>query len=146
MIYIVIEKLKTEEIPELLELYKELVDFENTVKTSQEVYNQILKDDNYLLLTAKENDEIIGSVLGVCCNGLAVFGQPFMVVEDVIVKEEYRGKGVGKKLFNELEKFAEEKNCSYSILVSSGPRKNAHAFYEKLGYVDDVRGFRKNYF
>ena len=45
----------------------------------------------------------------------------------------------------ELDNYAHDNNCEYSILVSSGFRKNAHKFYESIGYNDDVRGFRKNY-
>jgi len=68
-----------------------------------------------------------------------------LVVEDVVVAECSKRKGVGRKLFEALDSFAAERNCAYAILVSSGFRKGAHAFYEKMGCVDDVLGFRKMY-
>ena len=141
----VIERLQKADIPALLELYKELIEFDNTVLMANEVYDKMLDDDNYLLLVAKDGDNLAGSVLGIVCGTITVMGMPFLVVEDVIVSEKYRRKGVGRLLFDKLDLFAKEKNCSYSILCSSGFRKGAHSFCESVGYTDDVRGFRKIY-
>lgn len=139
----IIEKLKTEDIQELLNLYKELIDCENSVNKSVEIYKEMLKDDKYLLLVAKENNQIVGSILAISCLLLGFNGGNFLVIEDVIVKDGLRGKGIGKKLMNEVDKFASEKNCVYSILVSSGHRHAAHKFYENCGFTEDVKGFRK---
>ncbi|WP_010074423.1 GNAT family N-acetyltransferase [Clostridium cellulovorans] len=138
----VIDKLKAEDIPHLLELYSSLVPFELSIENSFEVYKQMLKDESYHLLVAKEDNELLGSVLGICCKSLTV---PFLVIEDVIVKEGLRGKGIGRKLMEALDEFAKKNNCAYSILVSSGFRKEAHKFYENVGFIDSVKGFRKVY-
>ena len=138
----ILEKLKEEDIPDLLELYKDLVPFEIFKEKSVETYKEMLTDDNYLLLAAKEDEKVIGSVLGICCKSLTV---PFLVVEDVIVKDGLRGKGIGRELMEALDEFAKAKQCAYSILVSSDFRKEAHKFYESIGYKDGVRGFRKIY-
>lgn len=141
----IIEKLKKEEIPEMIELYKELTDYENNLEDSINVYKKMLADENYYLLVAKEDDKIVGTVLGIVCHSIPLIGMPFMVVEDVVVKSEYRKKGIGKRLFDEIDKIALENNCGYSMLVSSGFRKEAHIFYDKQGYNDEVKGFRKKY-
>lgn len=145
----IIEKLKMEDIEALLKLYEELVPFEmllkNSLETSVEIYKEILKDKKYLILTAKEEGKVIGSVLGICCKSIATGKKPFLVIEDVIVDEKVRGKGIGKKLIKAIEDFGKENNCVYGILVSSGFRKEAHKFYESLGFTEDVRGFRKMY-
>lgn len=140
----IIEKLKIEDIEELIELYKKLAPFENSIEESIEIYKEILKDEQYLILTAKE-EKVIGSVLGICCKSIATGGRPFLVIEDVIVNENVRGKGIGRNLISAIEEFGKEKHCAYGILVSSGFRKEAHKFYESLGFTEDVRGFRKMY-
>lgn len=140
-----IEKLQKAYISQLLDLYKMLVPFENTVEKSQEIYEEILKDENYCIFVAKENGELLGSAMTICCKSLATSGKNFLVIEDVIVKEGLRGKGIGKKLFAAIDEHALKNNCMYSILVSSDFRKGAHAFYEKMGFADGVRGFRKIY-
>ncbi|NOW53756.1 GNAT superfamily N-acetyltransferase [Clostridium saccharobutylicum] len=74
-----------------------------------------------------------------------MLGSIFLVIEDVVVKEGLRGKGIGRKLMESLDEFAKTKECAYAILVSSDYRKNAHKFYENSGFTDSVRGFRKVY-
>lgn len=46
----------------------------------------------------------------------------------------------------EIERIAKERNCGYMILVSGDQRKEAHRFYEKLGFGDEkVQGYRKHF-
>ncbi len=139
---VIIEKLKQEDIPELLVLYNTLIPFETSIDKSLDAYKEMLLNENYFLFVVKENNKVIGSALGICCKGLAV---PFLVIEDVIVKEGMRGKGIGRKLMRSLDEFAKSKNCAYAILVSSAFRKGAHKFYENVGFKDSVEGFRKVY-
>jgi hypothetical protein len=75
-----IEKLKIEDIQGLLELYKELTPFENSLEKSIEIYRDMLQDEQYLIVVAKEDNEVIGSEFGVCCKSLAVEGNPFLVI------------------------------------------------------------------
>lgn len=84
-------------------------------------------------------------MLGIICKSLAANFEAFLVVEDVIVDEEFRRAGVGRALFMKMDEIALENKCAYSILVSSGFRKEAHRFYESMGYSDSVLGFRKKY-
>ena len=141
-----IKKLCIDEIPELIKLYSQLMpDETNKPQVSREIYESIADNDDYLVIVAKENEKIIGSAMAICCKSLALSGKNFLVVEDVIVEEGHKGKGIGRKLFEELDKIAHAKNCAYAMLVSSGFRKGAHVFYEKMGYVDDALGFRKMY-
>lgn len=138
----IIEKLKIEDLSEVLELYKTLIPFEISFDISIEIYREMLMNENYFLVVAKEDNKVIGSALGICCKCLAV---SFLVIEDVIIKDGVRGKGVGKKLMGSLDEFAKRKHCAYALLVSSAFRKEAHRFYEKAGFTDSVRGFRKVY-
>lgn len=138
----ILEKLKIEDLLQVVELHKTLIPFEISFDRSIETYKEMLSDENYYLAVAKENNEVIGCALGICCKCLAV---SFLVIEDVVVKEGIRGKGIGRKLMESLDEFAKRNNCAYAILVSSGHRKSAHKFYEKSGFVDDVMGFRKVY-
>ncbi|MCE5221522.1 MAG: GNAT family N-acetyltransferase [Clostridium sp.] len=138
----IIEKLKTEDLSQVLELLKTLVPFEITFDKSLEIYEEMLMNENYYLVVTKEDNDVIGCAIGICCKCLAV---SFLVIEDVIVKEGLRGKGIGQKLMESLDEFAKRKKCAYAILVSSDFRKNAHKFYEGMGFTDSVRGFRKVY-
>ena len=52
-------------------------------------------------------------------------------IEDVVVKENQRGKGIGKLLVNNLIEKAKKNNCDKIILSSS--EKNLK-YYQKLGF------------
>ena len=107
-------------------------------------FDKIEKNEDYFLLGAKCNDKLGGSLMGIICHDLVGECKPFMVIENVIVSSKYRGFGIGKKLMNEIERIGKEKGCYYTMFVSGAQRKEAHKFYESLGYrLDEVQGFRK---
>lgn len=138
----IVERLSEPYIAQVVELQKTLVPFELSQEEVRARHEYILGDPDYALMVAREGGEILGTATGICCRALSM---PFLVIEDVVVKEGLRGKGIGKKLMDALDEFALTKKCEYAILVSSGFRKEAHSFYEKQGFAEDVRGFRKGY-
>lgn len=138
----VIEKAQLKDIPQLLEMYGDLYEHNRSVEEAEETYKKILEKSDYTLLTVKEDGKVYGTAMVILCSGLT---DNFIVVEDVVVRGTERGKGIGKMLFERIDEMAAENNCFYSMLVSSGFRKGAHAFYKKMGYVDDALGFRKVY-
>ena len=75
------------------------------------------------------------------------FGQcrSFMFVEDFVVKQEYRGQGIGTRLMQSAEEYARELNCSYVMLLTDRDRDKAQRLYRRLGYADEnYRGFKKH--
>lgn len=139
---IVIEELKPEYLEQVQALQWSLAPFGREREEARQVLQMMLDSEDCFLAVARERDEILGTATGICCN---VLSGSFLAIEDVVVKEECRGMGIGKKLMDALDEFAIERGCLYAILVSSGFRKEAHKFYEKQGFTEDVRGFRKGY-
>lgn len=137
-----VEKMTAKDIQQMEYLYEELIPGCCSKEILEKNYEIVKDKKNYYIAVAKEGGKIVGSAMGIINIALDA---PFMVIENVIVKSDCRKKGVGRKLFERLDKFAEENECEYSILVSSGFRKEAHKFYERMGYIDDVKGFRKVY-
>lgn len=110
----------------------------------KDIFAQMKSDSAYHLLVAvNEDDNVVGSVLGIICKSLAAHYESFLVIEDVIVDDTLRRAGIGRALFEKIEQIASENSCAYSILVSSGFRTEAHRFYENMGYTESVVGFRK---
>jgi len=138
-----IRMLQVGDLPQLAVLYGELVEEKSSPEAMRGTFDKIASDDNYSLLGAFEYGRLAGSLMGVICEDLIGECRPFMVIENVIVSEAFRGKKVGKLLMQEAERVARERRCGYALLVSSGFRKEAHAFYESLGYTENVRGFRR---
>lgn len=58
------------------------------------------------------------------------------------VKSDYRRKGIGKALLMEAEDWAMRHNIHHIRLNSGISRKEAHAFYQKLGYDGEKEQLR----
>jgi N-acetylglutamate synthase-like GNAT family acetyltransferase len=59
------------------------------------------------------------------------------------VDENFRSKGVGKKLLDEAEKLLWSKGCAKIEVTSNARRTRTHEFYLRLGYKEDSRRFVK---
>lgn len=140
----IIRGMIAEDIPQLAQLYKQFWDEESCLENMYVKFNKFRNDGSHLLLSAVENNQLIGSVMGIICGELYGDCKPFMVLENMIVDNRYRNKGVGKALITELEKKAFEHNCSQIILVTETDRIDACKFYESAGYnPNSHKGFKK---
>ncbi|MEM9500231.1 MAG: GNAT family N-acetyltransferase [Pseudomonadota bacterium] len=72
-----------------------------------------------------------------CFVGFSTFAaKPLVNIHDVIVKAEFRGQGIGKALFAEIEAMAAARGaCKVTLEVLSG-NEPAKALYGSLGYGD----------
>ena len=94
------------------------------------------KEINESIFSSDEVDGIVaieeGNVLGYASiHYIKKITRKSGIIEDVVVKENQRGKGIGKLLVKNLIEKAKKNNCDKIILSSS--EKNLK-FYEKLGF------------
>lgn len=89
---------------------------------------------------AIENDLIIGLIMGVVedkdevdklTNDCAKTGS----VIELIVKNNIRGNGIGKKLLEKVEEYFKSINCKRINIEVFGPNKKGLNFYEKNNYI-----------
>ncbi|MFO1475536.1 MAG: GNAT family N-acetyltransferase [Verrucomicrobiota bacterium] len=140
-----IERITAVDLPALADLYDQLVTEKTDRGEMKRVFAQLDGREEYYLLGAKtEAGKLAGCIMGIVCLDLLKRGQPFMVMENMIVDSEWRGRGVGKKLMERLEGLARERGCIFIQFCSSSYRKEAHGFYEACGYDPAaVQGYRK---
>ncbi len=140
-----IYKLRFEDLKGLKLLYENAFDGSSTdYELMIDTFNKISNSPNYIVLCARIDDKIVGSVMGVVCNELFGKCRPFMVVENVAVLNDYRRRGIAKQIMLRLEEEASIYDCSMILFVSSEHREGAHKLYESLGYGQDkVNGYRK---
>ncbi len=98
--------------------------------------NNYDKEINESIFYSDEVDGIVameeGNVLGYASiHYIKKITRKSGIIEDVVVKENQRGKGIGKLLVKNLIEKAKKNNCDKIILSSS--EKNLK-FYEKLGF------------
>ncbi|ASA20841.1 GNAT family N-acetyltransferase [Paenibacillus donghaensis] len=141
---VVIKKIDRESLPELAELYQELTQQTTDLSKLEQAFADIQGDGRYVLLGAFVEGELFGSLMGIVCQDLVGDCRSFMVIENVVVSVRARRQGVGSLLMAAIEAKAQELDCYYIILVSGERRKEAHRFYERMGYGEDrVQGFKK---
>ncbi|OFZ22636.1 MAG: hypothetical protein A2202_05015 [Bdellovibrionales bacterium RIFOXYA1_FULL_36_14] len=92
------------------------------------VIERCLRDRKYYKAIAFDNDNVIGFFLG--SSRLEVdFESKCGIIEEIIVHNEYQGKGLGKALLDRFEIWAKENGCD-DLLVPCG----REGFYEKMGF------------
>ena len=124
-----ISELNQQDIAQAAEI---LLDFWITKKinySKEEVIDYILRGheadttvDKFFVY--KKDNEVIGVI------SLLVYDKNMAEIKDLVVKREFRGKGIGKEMVEYLIKMAEE----YSRQIAALVRQENKMFYEKLGF------------
>lgn len=93
--------------------------------------------------TADGSDEIIVGTLQITFTPSISFqGGKRATVESVRVYEKYRGQGIGKELMLWAIERAKKENCVAVQLTTNSERKDAHRFYENLGFKGSHLGMK----
>jgi ribosomal protein S18 acetylase RimI-like enzyme len=131
---VTIEQLKEadpETLADLLKLSNALRAAPPSLPISLVEMKELLEDKNVLLLVAKDDTRIVGMATLYCVRKVGNF---VSYVEDVVVGEEYRGKGIGEKLMLGLIDAAKTRGIRTISLTSRPERAAAQKLYEKLGF------------
>ena len=136
------------DVPVIFALIKELAEFEklaDQIKTSEdELRNTLFGKDRFVeILLAEFEQKVVGQAL-FFKNFSTFLGKPGIYLEDLYVKPDMRGKGIGKALLDKIISIAKERNygrVEWSVLDWNEP---AIDFYKKIGAkpLDDWTIFR----
>lgn len=123
-------------MPAVLELIKELAAFENepdAVDISVETLEKEGFGENPLFycFVAEVNDKIEGMAL--TYNRFSTWKGRTLHLEDLIVREEKRGTGLGNALYQQVIKFAQEQGLKRVEWVVLDWNQHAIDFYERSG-------------
>lgn len=125
----------------LLEAFPEVSDLlEKSMKTSNTLNLDLSK---YIQLVAEEDDKVVGYALA-SRNVDPVLIRCNFWIDYVCVSKKYRGKGIGRKLLQEIEEIAIEEKVLFLQLTSSRFRTSARKLYKDMGYeIRESDIFRK---
>jgi GNAT superfamily N-acetyltransferase len=101
-------------------------------------YPALLAADGACLLLAVNGRESLGYLLGF--RHLTFYANgPAGWVEEIIVRHQDRGRGIGRLLMNAFEQWAAGQGCALVALAT----RRAAPFYHALGYEESAVYFRK---
>lgn len=90
------------------------------------------REDIHVVL-AYEDGEAAGLIT--CIEGFSTFAcKPLLKIHDVVVRPEFRGRGISRMLFNEAEAIAKERGCCKLTLEVLEGNKVAISAYARLGF------------
>jgi GNAT superfamily N-acetyltransferase len=93
-------------------------------------------------LVAESGDAVVG-VLDMEYHQRLGDHRPQARVNDVVVTEPVRGRGVGEALLKRGEELARKRGCFRMTLVTAGWRDATHRFYDRQGWSDYGKWFVK---
>jgi GNAT superfamily N-acetyltransferase len=108
-----------------------------------EAFARIIADSNQEL-TVVENEmaEVIATFQLSFIPYLTYLGGIRCLVENVRVREDLTGKGIGKQMFRYIVERAKQKGAHLVQLTSDKQRSEAIRFYEGLGFGASHEGFK----
>ncbi|BAY85328.1 GCN5-related N-acetyltransferase [Calothrix parasitica NIES-267] len=91
------------------------------------------EDDNHIIYVATlPNNSVVGWVHAHKCH--LIIMSPQVLIFGLVVDINYRSNGIGGLLMQQIEKWATINDCQTIRLRSNIIRKEAHKFYERMGY------------
>ena len=128
---IIIRKANTSDYNQILNLIRELAEYENCLPEVETTKESMKEDSNlFNAFVAESNNQIIGTAL--YFPYYSTWKGKCIYLEDIVVSDQHRKKGVGKLLFDALideAKIFGAKRLMWQVLDWNEPAIN---FYKKL--------------
>ncbi len=105
-------------------------------------FDKFAASPDHRLVVAERQGEIIGTLQISIIPGLPRFGMNRGLLENVHIREDQRGNGLGTKMVTWAIEQCREAGCGMVQLTSNKVRTDAHRFYQKLGFQQSHEGFK----
>lgn len=127
----IIRQYKSADFEQLKELLNEA--FDVTINRETLEANYISEDRTILIANDYLSDIAVGCAFCEQVNDY-IRDERLLFISYVAVSSQYRHKGIGTLIFEEIKKIAKERKCTAIELTSANFRTGAHAFYESIGF------------
>lgn len=137
---LIIRKAEKSDIPNIINLIKELAEYEkllHLVQTTEKNIEEVLfgQESFVEVFLAEYEGKLAGQAL-FFKNFSTFLGKPGIYLEDLYVKPEFRGKGIGKALLMKIISLAKERNYGRVEWCVLDWNKPAIEFYKSLGAIE----------
>lgn len=128
---------------ELTQLYR-LLKPDSKIAVAPQRLDELRDNPQSFLLVFEVDGDVTGTVHVSFCPDAMYGWQPFAIMENVVVAEEFRSRGIGTALMNYVDELCFSRGCSKIMLLSNAQRTDAHRFFARAGYSSSKKvGFVK---
>lgn len=122
-------------VNDLALLFKELSPTKNVVLTIDTVRALTVKPNSYFVVSLVDCEDRSAIVGMGSIHYYDTLDKRKAVIENVVVREDWRGRKIGKQILDELLRIARNLNVKEINLSSNISRKRSHALYRSLGFT-----------
>jgi GNAT superfamily N-acetyltransferase len=101
---------------------------------AENLFTKIKSYPDYKFYAVVDDKHIIGTFSLLIMDNLAHMGAPSGILEDVVVREDFRRRGIGRLMMNFAMERCRERGCYKIALSCNMQRESAHFFYEALDF------------
>jgi len=133
---VLVRTAKPEDLLPLLALYRQLNPDDPPVEPAlaQAVLHDILASPHFELFVAERAGEVEATCYLNIVPNLSRGLSPYAVLENVVVDQHVRGRGIGQAVVRHALGRAWQRGC-YKVMLQTGSRKEStHGFYRKCGF------------
>jgi len=105
-------------------------------------FDSIAADPRHRLIVAERNGDVVGTLQISTIPGLNQFGLTRGLLENVHIRADQRGTGLGTEMVQWAVEQCRQSGCGMVQLTSNKVRVDAHRFYERLGFIKSHEGFK----
>jgi ribosomal protein S18 acetylase RimI-like enzyme len=127
-------------LSELFNLYRVFYEQRSNLEGAREFLKARIINEESIVFIACEGDHSVGFVQ-LYPSFSSVSMMRSWVLNDLYVKEQFRGKGAGEKLIHKAIQFAKETGAKGVMLETGKENLNAQRLYDKIGFERESNYF-----
>jgi GNAT superfamily N-acetyltransferase len=115
---------------------------EPLAESYEAAFAQIEKDPNHQLIVAEQNGEVVGTLHLMFLPSISYQGGLRAQVESVRVDRRFQNQGIGSAMMRWTIDRAKQRGAHVIQLTTHQTRRDAHRFYERLGFKGSHLGMK----
>ena len=127
-----IEILKEKHLNDYISLLSELTHV-GKIENATSIYEEIDKCHNIIIFVYVIDEKIVGGATVIIEQKFIHGGKKVGHIEDVVVKKDHRGNGIGQELINKCVQVSDANNC-YKVILDCD--ESNISFYTKNGFKE----------
>ena len=108
--------------------------YKTTINDIEDRLIEILKNNDNCVFVASQNNIVVGWAHAFY--SLRIESESFVEIGGLVVNENFRKKGIAKKLVDTVIDWSVNRKCNKIRVRSNSLRNEAHVFYNRIGFQE----------